>query len=232
MEPVTMTSSSPRTDINVLMRVKSRLANETTSEIRFDEATRAAYGSEASNYRRLPIGVVIPRTVDDLVRAVAACAAESLPILPRGAGTSMCGQSVNAAVVIDHSKYLNAVLNVDPDRHLATVEPGVIMSAFAEFKRIWDPDNRMNPGKLINAIPVDVNLRIGTINGTVCTAPSTTSPTSATRASRERRSDVSAWANAGRWTVEQCVPVSERLAKKSIRLVVVRVCSLRCSKVK
>jgi FAD/FMN-containing dehydrogenase/Fe-S oxidoreductase len=113
-------------DLNTLLRLKARLAADTQAEVRFDAATRAAYGSEASNYRQVPIGVVLPRTVDDLVAVVAACAAEGLPIVTRGAGTSMAGQSVNAAVVIDHSRHLDAVLDVDAARRIATVEPGVI----------------------------------------------------------------------------------------------------------
>ena len=73
-------------------------------------AARAAYAADASNYRQVPIGVVLPRSVDDVVAAVALCRAHDAPILPRGGGTSLRGQSVNAAVVIDCSKYLDRVL--------------------------------------------------------------------------------------------------------------------------
>lgn len=113
-------------DLNALLTLRTRLSAETTAEIRFDAATRAIYGSEASNYRQLPIGVVIPRTIPDIITTVRLCKEAGLPILPRGAGTSMCGQSVNAAVVIDASKYLNAIHAIDADRRLARVDPGVI----------------------------------------------------------------------------------------------------------
>ncbi|WP_449433307.1 FAD-binding oxidoreductase [Pseudomonas putida] len=91
----------------VLDVLKSKLDLNTTAEIRFDAASKAMYASEASNYRQPPIGVVVPKTLDDLVNAVKFFAEADLPILPRGAGTSVCGQSVNAAVIIDASKYLN-----------------------------------------------------------------------------------------------------------------------------
>lgn len=113
-------------DINRLLRLQDKLKRSTTAEVRFDAGTRAVYASEASNYRQVPIGVVIPRSLDDFVKTVAECAAADLPILARGAGTSMCGQSVNAAVIIDHSKYLTSITEVDPVRRVARVEPGVI----------------------------------------------------------------------------------------------------------
>ncbi|NWB28455.1 FAD-binding and (Fe-S)-binding domain-containing protein [Pseudomonas gingeri] len=113
-------------DLNVLMTLRARLGTETTAEVRFDASTRAVYASEASNYRQLPIGVVIPRTISDIVTTVRLCREAGLPILPRGAGTSMCGQAVNAAVVIDTSKYLNVITSIDPVQRTACVQPGVI----------------------------------------------------------------------------------------------------------
>src|SRR6185503_15453177 len=83
-------------------------------------------------YRQVPIGVVIPRTVDDIVETVRVCRELGAPILPRGGGTSMCGQSVNVAVVIDASKYLNRVLRVDPSNACAYVEPGVVCDALRD----------------------------------------------------------------------------------------------------
>jgi len=113
-------------DLNSLMTFRAKLAAETTAEVKFDAASRAVYASEASNYRQIPIGVVVPKTLDDLVTAVRLCAAAGLPILPRGAGTSMCGQAVNAAVIIDASKYLTKVNSIDAQARTAIVEPGVI----------------------------------------------------------------------------------------------------------
>ena len=101
-------------------------------EVRFDRGSRALYSADASNYRQVPIGVVVPESVDDIVAAVAACREFQAPILARGGGTSMCGQSVNVAVIIDTSKYVNRVLEVDADRRLALVEPGVICDDLRE----------------------------------------------------------------------------------------------------
>ncbi|MGE8399404.1 MAG: FAD-binding oxidoreductase, partial [Burkholderiales bacterium] len=122
-----MTKNNPIPfDLNLLMTLRAKLEAQTSAEVRFDAATRAIYASEASNYRQLPIGIVIPKTVDDIVTTVRLCKEAGMPILPRGAGTSMCGQAVNAAVVIDASKYLHAVHEIDPARRLARVQPGVI----------------------------------------------------------------------------------------------------------
>lgn len=122
-----MTQNTPIPfDLNVLLSLREKLAAQTSAEIRFDAASRALYACEASNYRQLPIGVVIPRTLEDIVTTVNLCQAAGLPILPRGAGTSMCGQAVNAAVVIDASKYLHAIGHIDVERRIARVEPGVI----------------------------------------------------------------------------------------------------------
>jgi FAD/FMN-containing dehydrogenase/Fe-S oxidoreductase len=111
---------------SALDSLMDKLATQTTAEVRFDAVSKAVYASEASNYRQVPIGVVIPRTLEDLVKTVNLCQAFDLPILPRGAGTSMCGQAVNAAVILDASKYLNKISFIDTDRWTAIVEPGVI----------------------------------------------------------------------------------------------------------
>jgi len=104
-----------------------RLRREVGGDIHFDRATRGRYSTDASIYQIEPIGVVVPRTTDDAVRALEIAIDARVPILPRGAGTSQCGQTVGAALVIDHSKYLNRLLEVD--RHAATawVEPGIVL---------------------------------------------------------------------------------------------------------
>ena len=101
-------------------------------EVRFSAGDRALYANTGSNYRQLPIGVVVPRTVDDVVAAVAVARDNGAPILPRGGGTSLAGQSVNVAVVLDFSKYLNRVLEIDAERRLARVEPGVVLDHLRE----------------------------------------------------------------------------------------------------
>ncbi len=115
-----------------------------SGEVRFDGGSRSLYATDASNYRQLPIGVVIPRSIDDLVRTIEICRRHDAPVLARGAGTSLCGQTCNVAVVIDTSKYLNRVLDVDPQRRLAAVEPGVVCDSLrhaAERHRLtFGPD--------------------------------------------------------------------------------------------
>ena len=88
-------------------------------EVRFDDGSRALYATDASNYRQVPIGVVDPADVDDVVATVAVCRRHGAPILSRGGGTSLAGQCCNVAVVIDFSKYLNRVLAIDPERRQA-----------------------------------------------------------------------------------------------------------------
>jgi FAD/FMN-containing dehydrogenase/Fe-S oxidoreductase len=113
-------------------RLGAALGAALAGEVRFDAAARAAYASDASNYRQVPVGVVLPRSAEDVVAAVALCREHGAAILPRGAGTSMCGQSVNAALVIDCSKYLDRVLEVDAERRTARVEPGAVCDVLRE----------------------------------------------------------------------------------------------------
>ena len=114
----------------------ARLSAAIQGEVRFDAGSRALYSADASNYRQVPIGVVVPRSVDDIVAAVAVCREFDAPILARGGGTSMCGQSVNVAVVIDTSKYVNRVLEVDPVQRLALVEPGVVCDVLRDAAEV------------------------------------------------------------------------------------------------
>ena len=109
--------------------LEAALRNAVRGEVRFDAGARAAYSTDASNYRQVPIAVVLPRSAEDIVAALGACRAHGAPILARGGGTSQCGQCVNVAVVIDASKYLDRVLEVDPAARLARVEPGVVCDA-------------------------------------------------------------------------------------------------------
>jgi len=96
-------------------------------EVRFDDGTRGAYSTDASNYRQVPIGIVIPRSIDDVLRTIEVARAHQAPVLSRGGGTSLAGQCCNVAVVIDFSKYLNRVLRIDPDGRIGEVEPGTIL---------------------------------------------------------------------------------------------------------
>jgi FAD/FMN-containing dehydrogenase len=122
--------------------LEARLRREVDGEILFDAFTRGRYSTDASIYQIEPIGVVVPRT-EEAARAAAEIAIEAgVPLLPRGAGTSQCGQTVGAALVIDYSKHLNAVVAVDAERREAEVQPGVVLDRLnADLRRhgLWYP---------------------------------------------------------------------------------------------
>ncbi|HVX67252.1 MAG TPA: FAD-binding and (Fe-S)-binding domain-containing protein [Bryobacteraceae bacterium] len=103
------------------------LRRKIEGEVRFDNGSRALYSTDGSNYRQVPIGVVVPRGVDDIVQTVAACRAYGAPILARGGGTSLAGQCCNIAVVIDCSKYMRSILELNPREKWARVQPGVVL---------------------------------------------------------------------------------------------------------
>ncbi len=108
------------------------LARVVAGEVRFDEGSRALYAADASNYRQTPIGVVIPKSVQDVIETVRLCHQYQVPVLSRGGGTSLCGQCCNVAVVLDFSKYLNHVLEIDPVAKTALVEPGTVLDTLRE----------------------------------------------------------------------------------------------------
>lgn len=105
----------------------AELRSRIEGEVRFDDGSRALYATDGSNYRQVPIGVVIPKHTEDVVETVALCRRYRVPVLGRGAGTSLAGQCCNVAVVIDMSKYMNKILEIDPQRRLARVQPGVVL---------------------------------------------------------------------------------------------------------
>src|SRR5215472_19195519 len=113
-------------------------------EIHFDEGTRALYAVDGSNYRQVPIGVVVPRTIEDVVQTVALARKYGAPILPRGGGTSLSGQSCNVAVIVDFSKYLNQIIEINPQEKYAWVEPGCVLDKLRnranEFDLTFGPD--------------------------------------------------------------------------------------------
>ena len=96
-------------------------------DVRFDNASRALYATDGSNYRQVPIGVVIPRDVDDVLATISLCRGFGAPLLCRGGGTSLAGQCCNVAVILDFSRYMANILEIDPARRIARVQPGVIL---------------------------------------------------------------------------------------------------------
>ncbi|GHD93368.1 FAD-binding and (Fe-S)-binding domain-containing protein [Streptomyces naganishii] len=107
-------------------RLERALRKAVDGEVRFDAGSLGLYAQDASNFRQVPIGVVVPRTLDDVVAVHRVCHDFGAPVLNRGGGTSLSGETVNEAVVIDHSKYLTAIGEIDTERRLVTCEPGVI----------------------------------------------------------------------------------------------------------
>ena len=104
-------------------------------EVRFDAGSRALYATDASNYRQVPIGVVVPRDAEDVANALARCRAHQAPVLARGGGTSLAGQCCNTAVVFDFSKYMYRSLEVDPIRRVARVQPGMPLDVLRQAAR-------------------------------------------------------------------------------------------------
>ena len=113
------------------------LSKTVRGEVRFDRGSRALYATDGSNYRQIPIGVVLPKDAEDVAAAIAVCQRHDVPLLPRGGGTSLAGQCCNLAVVIDLSKYLNSILEIDPQRRLARVQPGVILDHLRNAAEVY-----------------------------------------------------------------------------------------------
>jgi len=107
--------------------LEASLRRHLRGEVRFDSGSRALYATDGSNYRQVPIGVVVPRDKEDVLATVGLCRDHRAPLLARGGGTSLAGQCCNAAVVLDFSKYMASILEVDSDRRIARVEPGVVL---------------------------------------------------------------------------------------------------------
>src|SRR5207248_1200434 len=105
----------------------SALKREIKGEVRFDNGSRALYSTDASNYRQVPIGVVLPHDANDVIATVALARKFGAPILARGGGTSLAGQCCNVAVVMDFSKYMNRIIELDLKEKFARVEPGLVL---------------------------------------------------------------------------------------------------------
>jgi FAD/FMN-containing dehydrogenase/Fe-S oxidoreductase len=113
-------------------RLAERLRRETEGEVRFAPGDRGRYATDASIYQIEPVGVLIPRSMADVTAAMTICREEGIPVLPRGGGTSQCGQTVNRALVLDCTKYLRNMLDVDAGAGTARVEPGITLGALNE----------------------------------------------------------------------------------------------------
>lgn len=124
--------------------LESDLRAAVRGDVEFDPGARAAYATDSSNYRQIPIGVVFPSSAQDVVAALRICADHDVPVLGRGGGTSLAGQGCNEAVVFDFSRHMDRILEIDPEARVARVQPGVVLddlrAAAAEHGLTFGPD--------------------------------------------------------------------------------------------
>ncbi|MDQ3937178.1 MAG: FAD-dependent oxidoreductase, partial [Chloroflexota bacterium] len=125
-------------------QLEADLRRAVRGEVRFDDGSRALYATDSSNFRAVPIAVVVPEHEEDVMAALAVCHRHGAPVLPRGGGTSLAGQCCNVAVVLDFSKRMHGVIGIDPDRRLARVQPGAslddVRMAAAGWGLTFGPD--------------------------------------------------------------------------------------------
>src|SRR6202051_1783925 len=125
-----------------LMTLEDRLGRETSGEVLFDSFNRGRYATDASFYQIMPAGVVVPRSIDEALRALTIAGDAARTVTPRGGGTSQCGQTVNDGIVIDFSKYLNRIVALDVENRTCVVEPGMVLDALnRQLKKhvLWFP---------------------------------------------------------------------------------------------
>jgi FAD/FMN-containing dehydrogenase/Fe-S oxidoreductase len=133
-----------RANLNALA-LATELRGRIKGEVRFDAGTRAIYAHDSSNYRQVPFGVVVPKDSEDVVAAIEVCRRHGAPVLPRGCGTSLSGETTNVAVVVDTSKYMREILEVNPEKGYARVQPGVVRDQLSDmteerYGQVFAPD--------------------------------------------------------------------------------------------
>src|SRR3979490_3397608 len=124
------------------MTLEEQLTRETTGEVLFDRFNRGRYATDASFYQIMPAGVVVPRTMDEALRALAITRDAGRIVTPRGGGTSQCGQTVNDGIVIDFSKHLNRIISLDAENRTCVVEPGIVLENLNRQRKkhgLWFP---------------------------------------------------------------------------------------------
>ncbi|GAA4505657.1 FAD-binding and (Fe-S)-binding domain-containing protein [Brevibacterium yomogidense] len=142
--PTVTHRATARDSTQTVKKLADELRQRTNAEVRFDDGSRAAYSTDGSNYRQVPLGVLLPRSLDDVTEAVELCRRHDVPITTRGGGTSLAGQTTNVAVIIDLSKYLDEVESIDPEEKTAWVQPGCNLDRLrheaSEFGLTYGPD--------------------------------------------------------------------------------------------
>src|SRR6202040_2333478 len=145
LTPLPLSShAKPVDSFSQAAELENELKRVVKGEVRFDRGSRALYAADGSNYRQIPIGLVVPRDDEDVIATVAACRKYGAPVLARGAGTSLAGQCCNVAVVLDFTKYMNQIVELDPLRRYARVQPGVVLDSLRNqaeaYKLTFAPD--------------------------------------------------------------------------------------------
>ncbi len=134
----------PQSSLSPAVDLAQALRKAVKGDVRFDAGSRALYATDGSNYRQVPIGVVLPRDNDDVLAAISVCRDFGAPLLCRGGGTSLAGQCCNVAVVLDFSRSMTQILEIDPERRIARVQPGVVLdqlrNAAEKFHLTFGPD--------------------------------------------------------------------------------------------
>src|SRR5215813_3713780 len=125
-------------------KLEAELKRQLKGSVSFDLGSRALYAMDGSNYRKVPIGVVVPQTIEDVIAALRICKSFGAPLFSRGGGTSLAGQCCNTAIVLDWSRHLNKILEINREEKFARVQPGVICDqlrdAAVPFGLTWGPD--------------------------------------------------------------------------------------------
>ena len=127
-------------------------------DVRFDAFTRGRYSTDASHYQIMPLGVVTPRTIEEAERAIAICRAEGVPVTARGGGTSQAGQTVNASLIVDCSRHLNRVIELDAAGRRCVVEPGIVLD---ELNRKLKPSGLWFPVDISTASRATIGGMVG-----------------------------------------------------------------------
>src|SRR6201981_1188198 len=143
-DPVADSVPASKSSLADLLGLQEALRHNVRGDVRFDNASRALYATDGSNYRQVPIGVVLPRDADDVIAAISVCREFGAPLLCRGGGTSLAVQCCNVAVVLDFTKYMGNILEIDAGRRIARVQPGVVLdhlrNAAEKFHLTFAPD--------------------------------------------------------------------------------------------
>src|SRR5262249_39399890 len=138
--------------------LERRLKAEQTGDVRFDAFTRGRYATDASHYQITPIGVVTPRSAADAEGALAVCRSEGVPVTPRGGGTSQAGQTVNRSVILDCSRHLNRIIEIDAAERRCVVEPGIVLD---ELNRALKPPGLWFPVDISTASRATIGGMVG-----------------------------------------------------------------------